>query len=157
MFLVFLNLIIKPKKKVLNEDARGILKNNGSELGICDVPLRPILSMVIAFNFSLSKLLVHLVTRLCNSPYVVMASFDGVSLFTNIPVNLNFNNIENIPCNGTDTDYICLSRELFKSLYDLCCKDIMFLFDNQLCEQVDGAPMGGCVSSSLAEIFMNHH
>ena len=43
-----------------------------------------------------------------------------------------------------------------KRLYDLCCKDNLFLFDNQLYQKVDGAPIGGCVSPSLAEIFKKH-
>ena len=173
------------KKKVINEELKWDLKNSGSRLGILygspkvhkrDVPLRPILSMVNSYNFSLSKFLVNLLAPLCNSPYAVkdsfsfaqeiqsfpnnnycMASFDVVSLFTNIPVNETFSIIENILYNGTDTEHNGLCRKLFKKLFDLCCRDNLFLFDNQLYKQVDGAPMGGCVSPSLAEIFMKHH
>ena len=119
--------------------------SSGSKLGITcgstqvhkrDVPLRPILSMVIAYNF-LSKIRVDLLTVLCNSPYVVedsffaegiqnfpnnnhfMASFDVVSLFPNIPVNETFSIIENFLYNGTSTECIGLCRRLFETLFAL--------------------------------------
>ena len=47
-----------------------------------------------------------------------------------------------------------------KRLYDLCCKDNIILFDNQLYKQVDGALMGGCVFTSLRKFsrrIMSHY
>ena len=86
-----------------------------------------------------------------------MASFDVVSLFTSIPVKETFSNIENILYNGSGTEYNGLCPKLFKKLYEPCDKDKLLLFDNKLYKQVVGAPMGGCVSPSLAEIFTKHH
>ena len=37
-----------------------------------------------------------------------------------------------------------------KRLYDLCCEDNMFFLDSQLYKQVDGAPIGDCVSIRFA-------
>ena len=80
--------------------------------------------LINAYNFTLSKFLVHLLALSCNSPYTVkvsfyfaqeiqsfpnnnyfMASFDVVSLFSNNPVNETFSIMENILYNGTDTEY----------------------------------------------------
>ena len=69
-----------------------------------------------------------------------MASFDVVSLYTNIPVG---ETIENT-----------LDRKLFKLLHDLCTKDNVFVFSHELYKQIDGATIGGCVSSTLAENFL---
>ena len=40
---------------------------------------------------------------------------------------------------------------------DICCKDNLFLFNEKIYKQVDGAPMGDCVSTTLAEVFRGHY
>ena len=87
----------------------------------------------------------------------VMASFDIVSLFTNVSIDETYKIIRNRLYAGTNTVNNGFPEKLFKRCYDLCCKDNLFLFDEKLYKQVDGAPMGGCVSPTLAEIFLGHH
>ena len=173
------------KKKIVGEVERSNLKNSGSRLGILygspkvhkkDLPLRPILSTTNSYNYSLSKLLVNMLKPLCNGAYTVkdsfsfaheiqnfpnndyvMASFDVVSLFTNIPVEDTFKIIEDKLFGESVTEYNGFPKKLFKRMYDLCCRDNLFIFDNKLFKQVDGAPMGGCVSPSLAEVFMGYN
>ena len=42
-------------------------------------------------------------------------------------------------------------------MLQLCAKDNLFLFNSETFFQIDGAPMGGCVSPTLADIFMGFH
>ena len=38
-----------------------------------------------------------------------------------------------------------------------CTKNNLFLFNGQSYLQIDGCPMGGCVSPTLANTFLSHH
>ena len=42
-------------------------------------------------------------------------------------------------------------------MLDNCTRDNLFMFNKNLYLQIDGAPMGGCVSPTLANIFLGHH
>ena len=48
-------------------------------------------------------------------------------------------------------------RNKFKQLLENCTKDEVFIFNEKLYEQIDGAPMESCVSSTLDEIFLSFH
>ena len=48
-------------------------------------------------------------------------------------------------------------RPSFQKLLDNCCKDNLFIFNDQLYKQIDGAPMGGCISPTLANFFLSHY
>jgi hypothetical protein len=137
--------------------------------------MRPILSTIGTYNYNLSKYLVTLLTPLTGNSFTVkdsfrfveeishfrnngytMASFDVCSLFTNIPVSETIEIIltklftNNELFNGFD-------KNTFKKLLELCCRDNLFLFNKDLYLQKDGAPMGGCVSPTVADIFLSHH
>jgi hypothetical protein len=80
--------------------------------------------------------------RMCNKGYF-MASFDVTSLFTNIPVPETINIIlSSLFINDSD---LChgFSKKDFKTLLELCTKDNVFIFNDKMYKQVDGAPMGG--------------
>ena len=56
-----------------------------------------------------------------------------------------------------DTVYDGFTRASFSKILNLCTKDNLFLFNEQLYKQLDGAPMGGSISPTLANIFLCHH
>ena len=58
----------------------------------------------------------------------------------------------------TDAETYCgFTRAQFKKLLELCTKDNLFVFNDELYRQIDGAPMGGCVSPTLADVFLSHY
>ena len=135
-------------------------------------PLRPILSTVGTYNYNMSQFLVPLLSVLIRSCYTVkdsfsfvkeicsfrndnyvMASFDVSSLFTNIPIDETCTIILNEIFPSDDSVYNGFRRKDFSKILDNCTKNNIFLFNKQLYQQKDGAPMGGCVSPSLANIF----
>ena len=85
-----------------------------------------------------------------------MASFDVRSLFTEIPVKETCDLIVQKIFTNDDTKYFGYDKNSFRTLLDLCCTDNLFLFDQKLYLQKEGAPMGGCVSPTLANFFMGH-
>ena len=140
-----------------------------------NAPLRPILSTIGTHNYKLSKYLVDLLsplvdrtfmltdsfqfaTEICNLSHsgCVMASFDVRSLFTEIPVKETCDLIVQKIFANDDSKYFGYDKSSFRTLLDLCCTDNLFLFDQKLYLQKDGAPMGGCVSPTLANFFMGH-
>ena len=170
------------KKKCISEDQKNKLRSTGSQPGIIyglpkihkkDTPLRPILSTIGTPNYNMSKFLVTKLAHLAESDLMVkdsfsfvneirsidnnnyhMASFDIRSLFTNIPLNETCDIIlEKIFC-SCDV-YDGFSKQDMKKMLDNCVKNNLFIFDEELYFQKDGAPMGGCVSPTLANIFLS--
>ena len=74
-----------------------------------------------------------------------MASFDFSSLFTNI-------RIDEICTIIVYSGFRCSD---FPKIVYICTKNNMFLFNKELYQQKDGTPMGGCLSPSLANIFLS--
>jgi len=170
---------------VISDEEKSRLRVSGSKPGIMyglpkihkrGVPLRPILSTIGTCNYDMSKFLVSLLSPICDSEYsvkdsfsfareisqfsnsnYVMASFDVSSLFTSIPISETIEIILSKLYTSDQFVYSKFNKKDFRRLLELCTRDNLFIFDNVLYKQVDGAPMGGCVSPSLAEIFMSHH
>ena len=140
-----------------------------------NVPIRPIISAIGSFNHKVAKYLVKLLKPLSTNTYTIsntfsfvdelqnlklgynnkslhMASFDVISLFTNIPIdetiaictNALRNNVFN-----TNLDELSL-----KQLLCLCTKESVFLFNEQLYAQKDGVAMGSPLGPLLANTFM---
>ena len=141
-----------------------------------DCPIRPILSATGTFNYNTAKFLVPILDPLTHNEYTVknsiefskelnslqlpepyfLASFDVKSLFTNIPltetIDICINECEKlklIPYN--------LTKKQFRSLLEISVKDSVFIFDNQLYQQVDGVSMGSPLGPTLANAFLCHH
>jgi hypothetical protein len=171
-------------KGIVSDEVKKNLKVSGSRFGIMyglpkihkkNVPLRPILSTIGTANYCLSKFLVSLLTpfvnnefsikdsftfaqEICTVPnnHYVMASFDVVSLFTNIPVDETIDIILS-KLFANDVKYFHgFDKKTFQTLLQNCTRDNIFLFNGDLYVQKDGAPMGGCVSPTLANIFLSH-
>ncbi|NJL51450.1 MAG: hypothetical protein HC930_03140 [Hydrococcus sp. SU_1_0] len=156
----------------------GASKVTGSKFGVMyglpkvhkmNTPLRPILSTLGTANYSLSKFLVSLLTPISNNSFSIkdsfdfvkeicsipnnqyfMASFDIVSLFTNIPVDETIDIVLTKCFNNDVTNFCGFDKKSFRALLENCTKNNVFLFDKQLYSQKDGAPMGGMRFSNLS-------
>ena len=86
-----------------------------------------------------------------------MASFDVVSLFTNIPVNKTIG----IVCNALFSDhqfFYCLDHSEFEKLLSLSVKYChKFIFYGHLYPHIDGVAMGSPLGPLFANIFMSFH
>ena len=173
------------KLNIIDQDTKTKLRISGSTPGVMyglpkvhkkDAPLRPILSSIGTHNYKLSKYLVNLLSPLVDCTYsltdsfqfaseisnfshsgCVMASFDVKSLFSNIPVKETCDLILNKIFPNDNVKYCGYDKNIFRTLLELCCTDNFFLFDNLLYVQKDGAPMGGCVSPTLANFFLGYY
>ena len=173
------------KRGIVDDHQARELRNTGSRPGILfgstkvhkvGAPLRPIVSTIDTANYYLSKYVVGLLSGFVDSSYSVKDSFSFASEISNIPNNSYFmcsfdvkNLFTMIPVDETieivllkyfpnsDTIYKGFDRALFKKVLDNCAKNNLVLFNNKSYFQIDGAPMGGCISPTLAEIFLDHH
>ena len=86
-----------------------------------------------------------------------MASFDVKSLFTSIPLNETCNLIIDKLFPLANSKYKSFDKPNFEKILNICIKDNFFIFNQNLYFQKDGTPMGGCASSTLADIFLGHY
>ena len=141
-----------------------------------NIPLRPILSAYITPNYKLAKHLASLLNPLStniftiknsyefaneitslNSSHKIMYSFDVESLFTNIPLNEVIEIVINKIFQNSDTTFHNFTKIQFKQLLELAIKNMFFIFNKQLYEQIDGVAMGSPLAPVLANIFLSHH
>ena len=173
------------KQNIIDEETKFRLRSSGSKPGIMyglpkihkpDVPMRPILSTIDSHNYQVSKYLNNLLSPFIDSPFIVkdsfdfvneitnfkndgyiMASFDIKSLFTNIPIDETCNIILDKIFLDKKTKFQKFDRPTFQKLLHICLKDNFFLFNQNLYFQKDGTPMGGCISPTLANLFLGFH
>ena len=91
-------------------------------------------------------------TELFDQGYVFV-SFDVVSLFTNVPLQLTTNIILNRVYNEQPVETNLKKSTLKKLIKDTCMKTV-FSCNNQLYEQTDGVSMGSSMGPLLANIIM---
>lgn len=87
-------------------------------------------------------------------PNDVLVSFDVVSMYTSIPFDL----VKEILMSRADLffQYFNINRELLKGLIDHLLIDCMhFSALNKIYKQINGLPMGSCLSPTLARIVMD--
>jgi hypothetical protein len=179
-----LNRILRPLKDSLGNTVYNNIRACGSAIGtmygLCKIhkagnPLRPIVSSVNTFNYKLSKFLVPFLSILTNNQYTlrntenfvtalkelrlsgptVMASFDVVSLFTNVPLDeTNKIAIDKMYSGDNNPPF---DKSTFSKLLNIASSQSVFLFDSVLYKQIDGCSMGGPLSPTLANIFMCHY
>ena len=173
------------KNNIISDDTSKLLRATGSKPGIMygapkvhkkNIPLRPVLSTIGTPNYKLSKYLVNLLTPFTGNSYTIKdsftfaseinkfpnknyttASFDIKSLFTNIPVSETMDIIINQIFVNDSTIYEGFDRKHFRRLLEICMRDNLFLFDDQLYTQKDSAPMGGCAPPTIADLFLSFH
>ena len=102
-------------------------------------------------SFSFAKGMCNLNHNQC-----IMASFDVVSLFTNIPLKEAIDIcIQNI---FQDNDKVeNFSREQMHKLLTLAASECYFLFNKGYYKQKDGVAMGNPLGPTLANAFLAHH
>ena len=172
------------KNNSISEDEYASLFASGSTFGRMyglpkthkeGTPLRPILSALGTLSYKVAKFLVPLIEPLVHNVHnvsdsfsfvrdlhnldasgLVMASFDVVSLFTNIPLD--------------DTIKLCtdelfnrgflfdkFSKLDFGKLLSFAVKDCHFLFNKKVFCQTDGVAMGSPLGPVLANSFLAIH
>jgi hypothetical protein len=82
----------------------------------------------------------------------VMASFDIVSLFTNVPLAETCQ-IAADKLYASDT-IVPFDKKTFTKLLKIACAESVFLFNKVLYKQIDGCSMGGPASPTLANVFL---
>ena len=84
-----------------------------------------------------------------------MATFDTVSLFTNIPlaetINFCVDKLFEIKTKAKN-----LTKESFGNLLELATLDSFFIFDGKCYKQKDGVAMGSPLGATLADVFLCH-
>ena len=86
-----------------------------------------------------------------------MSSLDVVSLFTNVPVAETCTIILDKLFPEPNSLYNGFDRATFSKILDNCTSNNLFLFNNEIYLQTEGAPMGAVLSPTLANIFLCHH
>ena len=173
------------KNKCINENQKSKFRATGSRPGIlyglpkvhkCNVPLRPILSTVGSYNYNMAKWLVQQLSHLTTNSFSIkdsfnfvseiknfknndffMASFDVTSLFTNIPVSETCSIVLDALFPEPTSHYNGFNRGTFAKILDNCASNNLFLFNNETYLQTEGAPMGGVLSPTLANVFLCYH
>ena len=139
-------------------------------------PVRPIISSIGTFSYRLSKFLVSILKPLTRNQFtimnsvsfvrdlcaqnfgndIVMASFDVVSLFTNIPLV----ETTKIILDNLSDDHLAnsgLEKSHMSKLLDLATRDSVFMFGDKMYNQIDGVGMGSCLGPVYADCFMGYH
>ena len=96
------------------------------------------------------------IVKVPNNNYV-MASFDVKSLFTNIPIVETCEIILAKLFPETDSMHLGFNKTQFRNMLNNCTQNNLFLFNGTPYLQLDGCPMGGCISPTLANIFLCYH
>ena len=86
-----------------------------------------------------------------------IVSFDIDSLFTNIPVSETIKISTDLTFPDGQDLYKGLRKEQFIELLELCTKDTVFEFNNQLYKQIDKMAMGNPLGPIFADIFLDHY
>ena len=171
-------------KGAINESTYYKLFSSGSRPGVLyglpkvhkeGTPLRPILSAIGTFNYHLAKFLVQMIDPVIPSEYMVhdtfsfvkeisnmdasdcvMASFDVVSLFNNIPLNESIDICTNMMSESGSLPGKLSSLD-FRNLLSIALKNTIFLFNDIPYHQIDGVAMGSPLGPSMANSFLSHH
>lgn len=174
---------LKDKKYITQETAKNLITYNGTcpkyyglpKVHKPDVPLRPIVSCIGASTQPLAKFvsnILELSFRTFNKFRIkdtfdfaerinnkrlpqgfALVSFDVVSLFTNIPLDLVIDTL-NKHFNLIEPNTIVPKSEFLKIVTYLY-NNTFFSFNNKFYHQIRGLPMGGAASPVIAEVIMN--
>lgn len=140
-----------------------------------NIPLRPIVSTVCSATYKLSKFLSEILANVMgkNEHHIkdswdfhnfiknkkvpknhILVSFDVVSLYTNIPIELaikiitaKWNLIKN---------YTSLPKTEFIEATRVCLASTFFTFEEQIYSQIYGVAMGSPLSSTIANLVMEY-
>ena len=143
-----------------------------------DTPLRPIVSSCGSVTYGVAKELAKILKPLVGkSPHHInstqdfveqakhitlapgecLSSYDVSALFTSVPVDPTLNIIKDLLVK----DHTLKERTVMEVgdiilLLEFCLKNTYFSFQDQFCEQVEGAAMGSPVSPIVANLYMEY-
>ena len=83
-------------------------------------------------------------------------SFDVVSLFTNVPIDLALSVVEKRLDDVDVSDRTPLPKVALVSLFRLCLSSTTFYYNETVYQQIFGTAMGSLVSVVVANIVMEH-
>lgn len=140
-----------------------------------NVPLRPIVSCIGSPTHALSRFcndilkniteespyklknsydFIKRIKDLCVEDGYVLVSFDVVSLFTNIPRDLA---MEVISEKWEEIQkYTNIPSDLFTDMISLVMNSGYFKYNGNFYQQIDGMPMGNCLSPAIADMIIDH-
>jgi hypothetical protein len=100
---------------------------------------------------------IELLKPISVQPLDILASFDTVSLFTNVPVDEALQVIRNkLQNDHTLTERSSLEVEAIMELLEVCLKTTYFQMECKFFQQKDGMAMGSTLSPVVSNIFMEH-
>ena len=149
--------------------------NSLKDVNVFDLKFRPIIDQTGTYTYHAAKVIAEYLKPLCQSEYRITdtqhfahlatnlppvkedeedVSYDVESLFTNIPIQDTINFImEEIYVRNKIKPIA--SKLIFKRLLTRLAMENTFIFDNKFYKQVDGCSMGGPLSVTFSDIFMN--
>ncbi|CAF4823311.1 unnamed protein product, partial [Rotaria socialis] len=139
-------------------------------------PLRPIISTIVSYNYSLSKYLAKLISNhrtetppsyikgsfelvkkqktITIKTTTIMVSFDVESLYTNVPVKEAIELALDIIYKRPNKPDKLLTRKQTQQLLHHAVCDVSFRFMDKTYIQKDGVAMGNAIAPILADLFM---
>ena len=131
--------------------------------------LRPIVSSIGIFNYSLARFVCDLLSPLVPIDYSckdtfsfvsnlskkIIVSDDVTSLFTNIPLQETIDIAINLIFNPNPN--LNITRKDRKKLFLFATSKTHFIFNSKFYNQIDGVAMGSPLAPVLANIFMGFH
>ena len=149
--------------------------NSIDTVNIDDLKFRPVMDQTGTFTYKASKVISRYLSPLCKNEYTIKdtldfadfikeqpplhvneeyVSYDVESLFTNIPLHETIEHIIDQIYNKKQLPIIC-SKTIIRRLLLKLTTECTFKLNDKLYKQIDGCAMGGPVSVTLADIFMN--
>lgn len=141
-----------------------------------DIPLRPIVSCIGTATYQMSKFCADVLKKVTsNSQYNVrnsyefvgkiknltieeseeLISFDVKSLFTNVPRDLAIETIKS-EWDSSIAQHTPVPLDVFIELIHLIMDSGYFQFGGKIYRQIEGMPMGNCLSPSIADLVMEY-
>lgn len=178
----FVDKLINDKtiSKIEGNNLKDVCCNASQMYGLIKIhksnyPVRPITSACASPGFKLSKYFTNVISEIFNENGFhilrstdiidklnnvtidaddILASFDVVSMFTNIPINLMLDIISKR--NNILFEHFHIKFELFADIFIFLLKECaVFMYDKRCFKQKDSLAMGSPLSPILAKILMN--
>ena len=134
-----------------------------SSIGTCGYKIAkflvPILEPLTSNQFTIldSFSFASEISHVKNNHGHVMASFDIKSLFTNIPLEETIDIATNSLFPNENSSVLGLTPGIFRKLLQFAVKNVLFIFNNKMYQQIDGVAMGNPLGPTLANLFLCHH
>lgn len=144
-----------PKLHKENYPLRPIVSNTGSPTYQLSKYLAQSLSNIIGksqYHVQNSWEFCNFIKRISIPKNHILVSFDVVSLYTNIPVDLAIHSINKNW--GKIKDFTNLPKEEFVKAVEFCLTSTFFCFNDEFYSQVFGIAMGSPISACIANLVM---